>query len=516
MSINPTSSASKIPPNFFNTLDNLIVGFNQQVGLSPLPSTSLNTGPGTDVFSSIASNQVLPISLLPTSPLAGQVDPLLAALPTGGNLLGQDPLSAILGNSSTGNVLGQRNATSSILSNPFSAFPGGSPTSVFAPPGVPPSLTSALTPPTISPFSLLGATPGLAAAPSTPLTIDEVRAFYVKLRSFTANNNPLLTQKEVGDAYQKMLSTDPGLIPPAIRAKLGPKGLDDMNTFNQIDAQGGKDGFIDDAELYKFLTNDPNFQVFKAHADEPSSNDFKDAGYLVSNDSQATSQNFINDVEGLLGGQNGMFNDGAAADGKLSKQEIANAVSLVQAHRDTVNNPDAKLKILKFLFDNFDQQSTGSFITVNSLRASGKISDVVVKAAAPAPPPPPPPSPTPSPPPAPKPPPPPSPAPSPPPPPPPVSMAGVPIITKAQAAADIAVIEQANGPNQDGLIRLDEIRTALSQNKIDPSRAVFWDAVANGFERLFDNNKAFNGAAIAGDGLIALEDLVVNTVNVTP
>jgi len=353
---------------------------------------------------------------------------------------------------------------------------------------------------------LLGATPGLAAAPSAALTQAEVKTFYDKLRSFTPNNDGLLTQTAAKDAYQKMLNADPGSIPPLIKAKLGVNNLDDINFFNQIDAQGGKDGFFDDAELYKFITNDPNFQVFKAHADEPSSNDFKDAGYLVSNDSQATSQNFINDVEGLLGGQNGRFNDGAAADGKLTKQEISNAITLVQANRGSVNNPDAKLKILKFLFDNFDLQSTGGFITANSLRASGKIGDVVVKAAAP---PPPPPAPAPAPPPtppAPKPPP-------PPPPPPPVSMAGVPIITKAQAAADISII---NGANPNGLITEQQIRDALSQNKIDPSRAVFWDAVANGFGRLFDNNKAFGGAAKANDGFIALEDLVVNTVNVTP
>jgi hypothetical protein len=171
-----------------------------------------------------------------------------------------------------------------------------------------------------------------------------------------------------------------------------------------------------------------------------------------------------------------------------------------------ISNSDAKLRILKFLFDNFDQQSTGGFITADSLRASGRITDTVVttKAA----PPPPPPAPAPAPPPAPKPPP-------PPPLPPPVSMAGVPIITKAQAAADIAAIEQANsGPNHDGLVRLDEIRTALGEGKIDASRAVFWDAVANGFGRLFDNNR-FSGNG-GGDGLINLDDLVANTVNVTP
>jgi len=95
-------------------------------------------------------------------------------------------------------------------------------------------------------------------------------------------------------------------------------------------------------------------------------------------------------------------------------------------------------------------------------------------------------------------------------------MAGVPTITRAQAIADIAAIEQANsGPNHDGLLRADEIRTALDQGKIDASRAVFWDAVFNAFGRLFDNNKAFGGTAGAGDGLIALEDLLSNTTNVT-
>jgi hypothetical protein len=224
--------------------------------------------------------------------------------------------------------------------------------------------------PHFKPWTPPGTPPVRPQEPSVPKqepSQNDMIAFFEKLESKTQNKDGVLTHVEASDAYQKLLSEDPGAIPDQVKNKLGSQGLSDLGTFNQIDEKGSKDGFINWQELHKYVTNDNSFHPWVPPNPDLSTPDFAAAGYLVKNgnvnDAHASSQKLVTDVEGLLGAAN----DGGTPDSKLSKAEIASAITQVQAHRDTVGSSDAKLKILKFLYRNFDQQSEGGSITAESL-----------------------------------------------------------------------------------------------------------------------------------------------------
>ena len=222
----------------------------------------------------------------------------------------------------------------------------------WTPPGAPPA-----TPPATPPAPL----------PNQALSQNAMIAFFEKLESKTQNKDGVLTQVEASDAYQKLLAEDPGAIPDQVQKKLGAQGLSDLGVFNQIDETGSKDGFINWQELHKYVTNDNSFHPWVPPHPDLSTPDFAAAGYLVKNgnvnDASASSKKLVTDVEGILGAAN----DGGTPDSKLSKAEIASAITQVQAHRNTVGSSDAKLKILEFLYRNFDQQSDSGSITAESL-----------------------------------------------------------------------------------------------------------------------------------------------------
>jgi len=206
-----------------------------------------------------------------------------------------------------------------------------------------------------------------APLPNQGLSQNAMIAFFEKLESKTQNKDGVLTHVEASDAYQKLLSEDPGAIPDQVKNKFGAQGLSDLGVFNQIDETGSKDGFINWQELHKYVTNDNSFHPWVPPNPDLSTPDFAAAGYLVKNgnvnDAHASSQKLVTDVEGILGAAN----DGGFPSNGLSKPEIASAITQVQAHRDTVGNSDAKLKILEFLYRNFDQQSENGSITAESL-----------------------------------------------------------------------------------------------------------------------------------------------------
>jgi len=207
------------------------------------------------------------------------------------------------------------------------------------------------------------------------LQLNDVTNFFNKLQSSTINNDGILNQREAEGAYTKMLQDDPNDIPQAIKDKLGSGGLNG-DTFNNIDPLGMKDGFINDQELFKYVSGDSGFTPYRPPIGSNPAPNFANAGYLVQNnghaDAQKSSEALIKDVGGILG----VANDGRVADDKLSKPEIDHAITLIRANTGTVDNADGKAKLLASLSQNFDADSQGGYITSDSLAKTLRMSPV--------------------------------------------------------------------------------------------------------------------------------------------
>jgi len=176
-----------------------------------------------------------------------------------------------------------------------------------------------------------------------------------------------------------MLQYDSCDIPEDIKQKFANGGLN-SDAFNQIDPLGVKDGFINDQELYKYVSGDASFQPYTPPPGSGTIPSFADAGYLVTchcnkPDAESSSDKLIQDTGGILG----CANDGGVADDKLSKPEIDHAITLIQANTSTVDHADGKAKLLESIDKNFDSEKDGNgFITksslANALRSNSSIS----------------------------------------------------------------------------------------------------------------------------------------------
>jgi hypothetical protein len=86
-----------------------------------------------------------------------------------------------------------------------------------------------------------------------------------------------------------------------------------------------------------------------------------------------------------------------------------------------------------------------------------------------------------------------------------------PALSRDQIISDIT----AMAPNGNGLVKADEIQTALNTpGKIDPSHVQYWQDVIKKFDTL-DNNVGGNGHAVAHDHLINVDDILGNTTSST-
>ena len=197
------------------------------------------------------------------------------------------------------------------------------------------------------------------------LTLSDVTSFFQKMESKTINKDGILNQTEAEQAYKQMSSSD---IPQEIKDKFGSGGLN-ADFFNQIDPLGVKDGFINDHELYKFVSGDSSFKPYTPPAGSGTIPSFADAGYLVKchcnkPNAEASSAKLIQDTGGILGAAN----DGGVADDKLSKLEVEHAITLIRANEGTVDNAEGKAKLLESIDQHFDSEKDASgFITKSSL-----------------------------------------------------------------------------------------------------------------------------------------------------
>ena len=208
--------------------------------------------------------------------------------------------------------------------------------------------------------------------------LNDVTKFFQKLEGYTINKDGILNQSEMEDAYKIMEKDSGDQIPKEIKDKFK-NGLN-SDAFNSMDSLGTKDGYVNDQEFYATLNKDAD--PYKPKEGPKGSEYGKDsasdrAGYSAYKDddktnlnSKETAKNQINDNEGILGSAN----DGGKADGKLTKEELNSAITLTADNKDTIDNADAKLEVMKDMyanfdtkFDNKDGKEKGGAITEESL-----------------------------------------------------------------------------------------------------------------------------------------------------